>query len=81
MIEEGSLYRHYKGTLYYVHFVGTHTETLEELVTYQEAEISSDGRIYLNPDKTWYRPFDNFCSEVEVDGKLVPRFEQWSDRQ
>lgn len=74
MIKENCLYRHFKGNIYYVHFVGKHSETEEVLVAYQEAEVSVKGNIYLHPDKVWYRPLDNFCSSVEVDGKSMPRF-------
>lgn len=28
-------YRHYKGSLYYVHYIATNTETEEQLVIYQ----------------------------------------------
>lgn len=73
-IQEGSLYRHFKGGLYYVHFVAKHTETNELIVVYQEAEPQPDGSIGLFLDKIWCRPIDNFCSQVEVNGKTVPKF-------
>ena len=62
------LYRHYKGKLYNVHGIATHSETLEDLVLYEclyENEISS----------SWARPLKMFIENVELDGKLVPRFE------
>lgn len=74
IVEENTLYRHFKGGLYYVHCVGRHTETEEAFVVYQEAEIFGSGNIGLLFDKIWCRPLDNFCSDVEVDGVLVPRF-------
>ena len=67
MVEEESLYRHFKGNLYYVHSIGKHTETEETLVCYQQAEIYGSGNIGLL-DKVWFRPIESFCSTVEVDG-------------
>ena len=54
----GGVYRHFKGGLYIVRGVGTHTETGEKMV------------IYTNlPDETqtWIRPYDMFVSEVDHD--------------
>ena len=41
-----------------------HSETLEELVVYQ----------HLDDLNWWVRPLKMFLENVEVDGKLVPRF-------
>ncbi len=61
------IYRHYKGNEYRVHFVGKHSETLEEFVVYET--------LYDNPEsKLWVRPMALFTDEVEWEGKLVPRF-------
>lgn len=60
-------FRHYKGGLYYVEDVATHTETEEEMVLYVEVS---------KPDKLWARPKAMFLSTVEVDGQQVPRFKQ-----
>lgn len=73
-VSEESLYRHFKGDTYYVHFVAKHSETEEHLVVYQKAEVSEGGVIGLVYEKPWCRPLDNFCSSVEVNGELVPRF-------
>lgn len=59
-------YRHYKGKEYRVFNVATHSETLEKFVVYQT----------LYGDYGWWvRPFSMFTENVEIDGKLVPRFE------
>ena len=61
----GRVYRHFKGDLYLVEGIGTHTETKEEQV------------VYVNyPDRThaWVRPYDMFVSEV--DHKKYPEVEQ-----
>lgn len=62
-------YRHSKtGNFYRVIGVALHSETQEELVVYE--------CLYDNPkSKLWVRPKSMFLEEVEIDGKMVPRFE------
>ena len=63
----GGKYRHYKGMEYLVHGVVRHSETLEELVLYET--------LYENPQgKMWVRPKEMFQENIEVGGKLQPRF-------
>ena len=57
-------YQHYKGSHVNVLCVARHSETLEELVVYQ----------HLDDLNWWVRPLKMFLENVEVDGKLVPRF-------
>jgi hypothetical protein len=59
------LYRHYKGNLYLVTSVATHTETHEKLVVYQSL---------YGDYATWVRPITMFLSSVKHDGKFVSRF-------
>lgn len=60
------LYRHFKkGHVYDVVFVAKHTENSEELVIYR----GPDGVINA-------KPYDLFTSPVEVDGKLILRYER-----
>lgn len=61
---EGAFYRHYKGGLYMVNFVGIHSETMEKLVVYQN-----------DIGEHWIRPRDMFLESVLVEGVEVPRFE------
>ncbi len=61
---EGAFYRHYKGELYMVNFVGVHTETLKKMVVYQNAT-----------GEHWIRPMEMFLENVNVRGVEVPRFE------
>jgi hypothetical protein len=68
MLEPG-LYRHYKGRDYTVIGVARHSETEEELVVYRP-EYGERG--------LWVRPLAMFTEMVEVDGKVVPRFERIS---
>jgi len=61
-------YQHYRTKNFYrVIGVAKHSETLEDLVIYE--------CLYDNPtSKIWVRPVEMFLEEVEIDGKLVPRF-------
>jgi hypothetical protein len=61
-IEPGD-YRHYKGNVYTVLFVATHSETEERLVVYYAK---------AKPERKWVRPLAMFCEEVNG----VPRFER-----
>lgn len=58
-------YRHYKGKLYEVMGVATHSETAEALVVY---------RALYGEHGLWVRPLDMFTSQVLVDGRQQRRF-------
>lgn len=58
-------YKHYKGNIYKVLCIAKHSETLEEMVVYQDAS---------NSEKIWARPKDMWCETVEIDGEIIPRF-------
>lgn len=58
-------YRHYKGGEYEVTGVARHSETLEPVVVY---------RPLYNSSGLWVRPHAMFFGEVDVDGRLQPRF-------
>ena len=58
-------YRHYKGNFYIVLGVAKHSETLEEMVVYQQ-DYDERG--------LWVRPLGMFLENVVVDGREVPRF-------
>ena len=61
----GGKYEHYKGKPYRVLAVAKHSETLEEMVVYQQ----------LYEEKgVWVRPLGMFLETVEVEGKIIPRF-------
>ena len=63
-------YRHYKGNDYTVIGIARHSETQEELVVYRQ-EYGDNG--------LWVRPLAMFVETVEVDGKLVARFERMEE--
>ncbi|MFT5119473.1 MAG: hypothetical protein ACI9ST_000980 [Psychrobacter glaciei] len=60
------IYRHYKGSLYQVLHTAQHSETEESLVVY---------RCLYGEYGVWVRPLAMFAETVEVDGKVIPRFE------
>ena len=57
-IKEKSIYRHFKGNLYFVENVAMHTETGEKVVIYRS--LYEDCKLFT-------RPIDMFLSEVDHD--------------
>lgn len=66
-VRPGQVYRHFKGQRYRVLAVARHSETLEELVVYQQ--LYGSGGV-------WVRPLAMFLEPVERDGKTFYRFEE-----
>lgn len=62
---QAGLYKHYKGPEYQVIDLVKHSETEEDLVLYKA--------LYGNQG-LWVRPLAMFIEQVEIEGKLVPRF-------
>lgn len=60
------VYRHYKGNKYKVLYIAKHSETLEDMVIYQDVG---------NSDKIWARPATMWNDNIEINGKTVKRFE------
>ncbi len=54
-VQIGKIYRHFKGMKIKVIALGKHTETLEELVIYEE----------LDTQEIWVRPLSMFLSKVD----------------
>lgn len=66
-INIGKKYKHFKGNEYLVLHLAKHSETLEDLVVY---------RALYGEFGVWVRPLSMFLEQVQVDGKLVNRFEE-----
>ena len=64
-ISTGQVYKHYKGNPYKIIALAKHSETLEEMVVYQDQN---------EPEKVWVRPRALFESDKIIDGKKVQRF-------
>ena len=60
------IYRHYKGNVYRLLTVARHSETLEEMIVYQDVN---------RPEKVWARPASMWEETVEVNGERVLRFQ------
>lgn len=67
MIKEGKKYKHYKGNEYLVLYLAKHSETEENMVVYQ-ALYGERG--------IWVRPLSMFEENIEINGKVVRRFEE-----
>jgi len=65
-------YRHYKGKFYEVIGVARHSESEEELVVYRP--LYGEGGL-------WVRPKTMFVECVEVEGRVVARFEYVGDME
>ena len=63
-------YRHFKGKLYEVIGVASHSETLEPMVVY---------RALYGDEGLWIRPASMWSETVERDGYCGPRFAPLED--
>lgn len=70
ILKTGKKYRHFKGNEYLVLYQAKHSETLEDLVVYKA--LYGEGGI-------WVRPLSMFLEQVEVNGKIVDRFQEIED--
>lgn len=66
-VHMGAVYRHFKGKTYRVLALARHSETLEEMVVYQQL---------YGEKSVWVRPMEMFLGTVERDGRLLYRFEE-----
>jgi len=63
---KAGMYKHYKGSMYEVLDVARHSETEEWMVVY---------KTLYGDFSTWVRPYEMFVEKVEVEGKMLARFE------
>ena len=61
----GKKYRHFKGSIYQVLEIATHSETEEKLVIYKNV---------CDETTVWARPYDMFLEIIEHNGETVQRF-------
>ena len=66
------IYRHYKGNLYELLYIGKHSETLEDVVVYKA--LYGDNSI-------WVRPLNMWDEEINVDGRILKRFTLIEDKK
>jgi len=65
-VKVGAIYRHFKGQFYVIRGFAYHSETLEQLVLYQELkEKHSD---------VWARPIKMFVDHIDREDYKGPRF-------
>ena len=64
-------YKHYKGKEYEVIGIAKLESTLEDMVVYRP--------LYPSEHPLWVRPLSVFTENIEVDGKIMPRFEYISE--
>lgn len=65
MLKVKSFYQHYKGGVYYVEGIATHSETQKELVIYRDVT-----------SKLWTRPIEMWSEQING----TPRFEYLYDQ-
>ena len=63
----GKKFKHFKGREYLVLHIAKHSETMEDMVVYQALY----GKMGI-----WVRPLAMFFEKVNIDGKIVSRFEE-----
>lgn len=62
---EKGIYQHYKGNMYELLGMATHSETLEKMIIYKA--LYGEGEIWVRPASMWNET-------VEINGEKVPRF-------
>ena len=66
LIKPGDMFKHYKGSIYAVTNVSTHTETSELLVVYYNVN---------EPSISWARPLTMFNDYVTINNLDILRFD------
>lgn len=63
-IEVGRIYRHFKGSTYYIRHIAEHTETGEAMVVYSKIDLESKSGLGALKSKVYVRPYTMFISKV-----------------
>lgn len=66
-IEVGRIYRHFKGSTYYVRHIAEHTETGEPMVVYSKIDLESKSGLGALKSKVYVRPYSMFASKVDKE--------------
>jgi hypothetical protein len=63
-IKVGSIYKHYRGKTFEIKDIALEESTVQPIVVYKDTFT----------ELTWVRQLDDFCSNVQLNDKMVPRF-------
>ena len=66
-IEVGRIYRHFKGSTYYIRHIAEHTETGEAMVVYSKIDLESKSGLGALKSKVYVRPYSMFISKVDKE--------------
>ena len=66
-IEVGRIYRHFKGSTYYIRHIAEHTETGELMVVYSKVDLESKSGLGALKSKVYVRPYTMFISKVDKE--------------
>ena len=66
-IEVGRIYRHFKGSTYYIRHIAEHTETGEAMVVYSKIDLESKSGLKALKSKVYVRPYTMFISKVDKE--------------
>lgn len=66
-IETGRIYRHFKGSTYYIRYIAEHTETGEDMVVYSKIDLESKSGLGALKSKVYVRPYSMFISKVDKE--------------
>lgn len=64
-IKVGETYKHFKGNIYKIIAIAKHSETMEDLIIYQQID---------EPTKVWARPINMFNDTIIKDNVSYKRF-------
>ncbi len=66
-IEVGRIYRHFKGSTYYIRHIAEHTETGELMVVYSKVDLESKSGLGALKSKVYVRTYAMFIEKVDKE--------------